>query len=633
MAASRATTFAALVPAPQNRDELRKKLEFVAELSKWENSQNPRLMETARKEIRDSFEGKAPKVLDCFAGGGAIPLEALRLGCEAHALELNPVAIIILKAVLEYPQKFQKKRISTTGLSFKGNFSTLTEDVKKWGNWVLGEAEEEMGKFYPPDPDGSIPVGHIWARTIRCQNPSCNVEIPLMRQLWLARKENRKIALKIMPDKENKQVNFRVVSGKEIDFDPSQGTTKKATVLCPICGAGMDDKVVRKEAREGRMNQRLVALVLYNLKEKRKLYRIANKRDKEVFEQAEKYLKNKIENWKWDFNPTPDEALPKERVKGFSGFRVLLYGISNWGDLFNSRQKLALITFIEKVRLAYEKMLAEGVVGEYAKTMATYLALVVSRASDFETNLCRWHPQWEFIPNTFARQALPMSWDYAELNLFSPILTGTFESMLRQITRVLNEVTKTNDSPAIVTQSSATSLHYPDDFFNAVITDPPYYDNIAYGDLSDFFYVFLKRTIGDLYPEIFATPLTPKSLEIIQDPARGKDATFFENMLTKALHEIHRVLKPEGIAIIVFAYKSTEAWETVINSLVKAGLILTASWPIHTEMKARLVAQETAALASSVYMVCRKRSGAKTAYFNEIRDEIESRIKEKLTQF
>ncbi len=274
---------------------------------------------------------------------------------------------------------------------------------------------------------------------------------------------------------------------------------------------------------------------------------------------------------------------------------------------------------------------------EYAKALVSYLALVISRMADFESVLGAWHPQWEFSTHAFARQALQMTWDYSELNPFSPILTGTFNSMHRQVLRVIEDASRVNSAPATITQYSATSLPYPDNYFDAVMTDPPYYDNVPYSYLSDFFYVWLKRTIGDLYPELFATPLTPKTEEIVAY-SHGKGGLeegkkFFEEMITKAFREIYRVLKPDGIACIVFAYKSTEAWETIINALLNSGLYLTASWPVHTEMKARLQAKGTASLASSIYMVCRKRTESKTAYFNEIKPLIEQRIKEKLDQF
>ena len=649
LAASRATTFAALIPAPKNHDEMRKKLEFVAELSKWENSLNQRLIEIARKEIRDFFGGSAPKVLDCFAGGGSIPLEALRLGCETHALEYNPVAVLILKAVLEYPQKYANLKVKTIDFeqtTLAGELQAkempkLVHDVKKLGQLVLNDAKKEIGNFYPSDSDGSVPVGYIWARTIKCKNPACGADIPLMRQFWLARKEKRKIALKMVVDKERRKVNFKIVKNEEIDFNPSEGTTKRATTLCPVCGAGASDKEVRKLFREGKAGQRMIAVVLHHPKNKGKIYRVANENDLEVFKRSEKYLEEKRAKLmeEWGFEPVPDEATPEGKGRGAErAFSVRNYGLNSWGDLFNSRQKLALITFVEKVRQAHEKMLAEGYDKEYAKAVASYLGLMLGKLQDWNSVLSIWRPDQERNEHVFNRQALPMVWDYSERNP----LEGKLMSP-EGIGKIIEHCSTINDCYLIlparpaVTQASATSLPYPDNYFDAVITDPPYYDNVPYSYLSDFFYVWLKRTIGDLYPDLFATPLTPKSQEIVAyshgEGGFEKGKRFFEDMITQSFKEIYRVLKPTGVATIVFAYKSTEAWETIINSLFKSGLVLTASWPIHTEMKERLRAQESAALASSVYMICKKRVEEKAVYFNEIKEEIENRIKEKLTQF
>jgi len=643
LAASRATTFAALIPAPKNHDEMRKKLEFVAELSKWENSLNQRLIEIARKEIRDFFGGSAPKVLDCFAGGGSIPLEALRLGCETHALEYNPVAVLILKAVLEYPQKYANLKVKTIDFeqtTLAGELQAkempkLVHDVKKLGQLVLNDAKKEIGNFYPSDSDGSVPVGYIWARTIKCKNPACGADIPLMRQFWLARKEKRKIALKMVVDKERRKVNFKIVKNEEIDFNPSEGTTKRATTLCPVCGAGASDKEVRKLFREGKAGQRMIAVVLHHPKNKGKIYRVANENDLEVFKRSEKYLEEKRAKLmeEWGFDPVPDESMPPKETLGF---RVQRYGILRWGDLFNSRQKLILITLVEKVREVYKKMLEEGMEKDYAKAVASYLALALDMTAAFTNTLARWGNTSEAIIQLYSRQALPMLWDYAEANPFSGS-SGSIETGWKYYFKVIEHCSQTSNTPAIITQSSAESLPYSDNFFDAVITDPPYYDNVPYSYLSDFFYVWLKRAIGDLQSELFSTPLTPKSQEIVAY-SHGKGGfeegkRFFEDMITKSFKEIYRVLKPTGIATIVFAYKSTEAWETIINSLLKSGLVLTASWPIHTEMKERLRAQESAALASSVYMICKKRVEEKAVYFNEIKEEIENRIKEKLTQF
>jgi len=634
LAASRATTYAALIPAPKDREELRKKLKFIAELSRWENSLNKSIIEKARRDILEFFGGRPPRVLDCFAGGGSIPLEALRLGCETYALEYNPVAVLILKAVLEYPQKYRnlKVKVNRSKISQKTlageevhkETPKLICDVKKWGKWVLEEAKKEIGRFYPPDPDGSIPIGYLWARTIRCQNPSCRAEIPLMRQFWLAKKKNKKVALKPVVDRKNKRVEFKIIRGKEIDFDPSKGTVRRATVRCPVCGAGIDDKTVRRLFQEGKSSQQMIVVVLRKFKEKGKKYRLTTRRDLEVFEQAEKYLRRKVEELKnkWDFEPIPNESTPRSGGSGAErAFSIQNYGLNTWGDLFNSRQKLAIITFIEKVREAHDRMLMEGYEKEYAKAVTTYLGLAVDMISAFCNSLARWENTSEAIKQLYSRQVLSTLWDYVESNPFSGS-SGSWEAGWKYYLKVLefcSDSFPNNLNPSKVFQASATELPFPDNYFNAVITDPPYYDNVPYSYLSDFFYVWLKRCIGDLYPDLFSTPLTPKSKEIVAytyNKSWKEAKKSFEEMINLAFKEICRVLKPNGITVIVFAHKSTDAWETIINSLLSSGLVLTASWPVHTEMRERLRARESAALASSVYMVCRKRVKEETAHFN-----------------
>jgi len=636
LAASRATALAALLPDdPSRREEL---LRLVAQIAPWEvvsddSFASQHLLEKARQLVRESFGGRAPRVLDPFAGGGAIPLEALRLGCEAYALDYNPVAVLLNKAVLEYPQRFGKR---------------LLESVQQWGERVLEEARRELERFYPNDPDGSIPVGYIWARTLPCQNPACGAEIPLMRQTWLAKKakgEGRRvkgdklIALRLIPNRAARRVDVEIVgqNGEPIDFDPEEGTVSRAHVRCPLCGGTIDDNTTRRLFREGKAGQRLMAVVLHPPERRGKAYRLPTEADLAAYRAAEEAMDAKRQKlWaEWGLDPVPDERIitPCHEVD-----RPPMYGMPTWGDLFNPRQKLALITFADAVRRAHAQMLAQGADPEFAKAVVTYLALALDKLATYLCALTRWRADVLSFERAFDRQALPMVWDYGEVSPFSEA-RGSWD--LEGIIEVLTHLTRIPPveagSPPAVHHGSATALPWPNDFFDAVLTDPPYYDNVNYSALSDFFYVWLKRTLGDLYPDLFATPLTPKSQEIVAylNGGTAEDANVrFEQMLTQAFREIHRVLKPEGIAVIVFAHKTTEAWETVINALLEAGLYMTASWPIHTEMQARLNAQETASLASSIYMVCRKRpANAPVGEFPTVRREIEERVRQKLSQF
>ena len=658
LAASRATAYAALIPPPKDIDEWSQKRDFISNLSKWDNSLNAHLIKRAQKEILEANDGVPPKVLDPFGGGGAIPLEALRLGCETYSNDLNPVAVLIQKCTLEYPQKYRKTAGEPDGGMHFGPTikDPLPEDVKKWGTWVLAEAKKELCKFYPEEKDGSTPVGYVWARTVPCQNPSCGVKIPLMKQFWLSNKRKKRVA--VHPYFEDGNIKFRIVGdGYEPipdNFNPSAGTVSKAIAVCPVCGGTIEAKLTRQLFQNGKTGERLVAVVIHKPDAQGKRYRAATDADLDIYWSAEVYLEEKQKKlWlEWGLDPVPNEIIHtpdgKEYKPGgllYNFTPVVLYGLTKWGDLFNARQKLALITFVEKVKAAYQQMVAVGIEAEYAKVVVSYLALILSRHSSYNANLCWWEPLGERSFNVFGRQALPMVFDYSEQNPYG-ILTGNWLSQVEITTGIISHLSSTLFlQSATVTHSSATAMPYPSEFFDAVFTDPPYYDNVPYANLSDFFYVWLKRTIGDLYPEFFSTPASPKSKEIIADLPllRGmskekavqfvkdiKTKEHFETMLKESFQEIYRVLKPNGVSIIVYAHKSTEGWETLINSLIDSGLIMTGAWPLRTEMKTRLRANESAVLASSIYIVARKMERQPTGFYNEVKEEMKTHLNAKL---
>jgi len=678
LAASRATAYAALTPAPTSIEEWQKKRDFIIELSKWENSNNPQLLERARQDILDANGGVPPKVLDPFAGGGSYPLEALRLGCEAYASDYNPVAVLIEKATLEYPQKFGRpfegmpewalpgatekrfgkgKRSSEddeeTGETAAGqpslfnsaeknedamkNHNPLLEGVRYWGKWVLEEARKELAEFYPPDPDGSIPVGYIWARTIPCQNPVCRAEIPLIRQFWLAKKDKKKVSL--YPDTSNGKLEFRIVGDGYASwpegFDPENGTVARAVATCLVCGGAVDGNTTHHLFRDGQAVERMLVVVMNPPSRGGKVYRIAIEADKTTYQMAAQALHEKREKLilKWGLNPVPDEALPPKESHRAVGSQLPVYGYKSWSDLFNARQQLTLITFADKVHYTYTAILEAAYNDEFAKAVVTYLALGLDMTAAFTNNLARWENTSEAIKQLYSRQALPMVWDYAEVNPFSGA-SGSFETGQKYYAKVMEHCSMTDDAFATVTQSSATHLLYPDDFFDAVLTDPPYYDNVPYSYLSDFFYVWLKRSVGHLYPDLFSTPLTPKAQEIVayslRDGGFAASQRFFEENLKRAFQEIQRVLKPQGVVVLVYAHKSTEGWEAVINALLDSGLVVASAWPINTEMQSRLNADETAALASSIYIVARKKSRQSTGFYNDVRQELRKHLDAKL---
>ena len=621
---SRATAYATLVDnsirSSQNNDTLSPpKHDFIAELAKWENALKPLWINEAREDILESHGGEPPKVLDPFGGGGSIPLEAQRLGCETHSCDLNPVAILIQKCTLEFPQKYGYR---------------LHDDVKKRGGQILAQVTEELTSFYPKEPDGSGIFTYIWARTLPCQNFNCHAVIPLVNQFWLAKKEKRKVAL--FPYEKDGEIAFRIVGTEHEampnNFDPGEGTVTDGVVTCPLCNTTIPSKEKQALFQEGESGERLLSVVLQHRDVTGKRYRLATDRDETIFNHAERKLfdKRKLLKEKWGFDPVPDEPIPK--VKGQGAERAITipnYNLNVYGALFNHRQQLSLITLTEKIRNAHSEMLTQGYKTDYAQAVSTYLGLWLNRVAEVSSNICRWRSDIESVVEVFGMHALSMIWNYAESNLLRKA-----GDRLKTLLKPLEHLTQMRAEPAIVKHASATNLPYKNNVFNTVLTDPPYYDNIPYAYLSDFFYVWFKRSIGKLYPELLKELMTPKDDEIVMYGHRsgGVEAgrQFFEQGLSKAFSEIYRVLKSNGIAVIVYAHKSTEGWETLINALLDSGLVITAAWPIDTEMKSRLRAMDSAVLASSIYMVARKAERETFGIYQDVKKRLETYLEQKL---
>ena len=628
LASSRTTILAALLKVPESKREEKKILDLIADIAPWNVVKNPLhpQIDEAQKILTKNWSLNPPKVLDPFSGGGSIPLEALRLGCETYASDINPIAVLISKATLGWPQQLS---------------STLLADlVAKSAKKVQQEVQEEIGEFYPPDSDGKIPIGYLWCRTIPCDNPQCRNTIPLIKHFWLARKKKRQIAYKpILGSAIDGGIQFIVQQNGEIDFNPSEGTISRATARCIFCGQVIPAKTIRQYAKEGKIGQQMTIVILRDPLVPKKSYRPANSNDIQDYSKATRYLKKRLDKDQRFNSLIPSESLPPI---GTLGFGVQHYGLVKWSHLFNNRQLLSLTLFLSKIIANFstiQQIIQENYNSlaekepDIAKVILSYLTIILGRLADKCSNLVIYNASGEKIEHVFGRTALPMAWDYVELNVFSGA-NGDWSKQTEWVLRYLNAASWNSNTNAHIRQASATDLSHPDNYFDAVITDPPYYDNVPYADLSDFFYVWFKRALGNIFPELFSTPLTPKRLEIVANKGRRQNPKkFFEETLAEAFNEIYRVLKPNGIAVFVYAHKSSEGWETMLDALVKTGFTITSSWPINTEMKTRLRARSSAALASSIYLVCRKGRQKQKGYLKEIQSEVEHNIHNQIERF
>jgi adenine-specific DNA methylase len=582
-------------------------LRFIADFANWDNAAAARYLDTGRALVHAAYPEEPPLVVDPFAGGGSIPLEALRLGCETFASDLNPVACLILKVMLEDIPRHGPK---------------LAEELRRVGAEIKEKAERELADLYPKDPDGATPIAYLWARTVRCEAPNCGAEIPLVRSFWLCKKPKRKRALRykvVRPEGSPPRIEFEIFEPKS-EAEVPTGTVTRARATCPVCGAVLPPERVRAQlaAQRGGADvifdeqgnriggARLLAVVTLRPGEKGRHYRLPTDRDYASVWKAEKRLQEFLDEWeKGGKNgpcPVPDEPLPPI---GTLGFRVQRYGMLQWGDLFTARQKVALVTFNREV-------------AKHSITSTLALAaLNLSHITERNNSLCRWYPDayMETVGTVYGRQALPIVWDFAEA---MPLVdsSGGWEHSLSFVARATEMTGKLLQRFGQVQQGDAMEHPLPDTTAHIWFTDPPYYDAVPYADLSDFFFVWLKRALPGhpLLRDPFdpTNLLTPKKREAVQDETkkdngRPKDRAWFEEAMAKAFAEGRRVLREDGIGSVVFAHKTTEGWEALLSGLIRGGWTITGSWPIATEMGSRLRARESAALATSVHLVCRPR--------------------------
>ncbi len=582
-------------------------LKFIADFANWDHSAKPAWLDAGRALVKAAHGEDPPLVVDPFAGGGSIPLEALRLGCEAFASDLNPVACLILKVMLE--------DIPRHGPGLAGELREAGAEIKR-------RAERELAGLYPVDSDGATPIAYLWARTVRCEAPDCGAEIPLMRSFWLCKKEKRKRALRHSVERTDglpPRVAFEVFEPRS-ETEVRAGTVAHARATCLCCGAVLSPDRVRAQLAAERGGAdvifdahgrrvggaRMTAVVTLKPGRRGRHYRIPTDADYAVVREAQGRVAGILEEWKrggkQGLCPVPDEPTP---VGGGSGagraFSVQRYGMLQWGDLFTARQKAALVELVRSVGDSDSSAIKET------------LGLAISKLSELSNSICAWEPLAECPRHVFGRQALPIAWDFGE-GVPTSESSGSYEISTGHVASGADSLRPISGA-ASLQPADATEHPLPDQSAGIWFTDPPYYDAVPYADLSDFFLVWLKRTLpGHLLQDPFdpGNPLAPKEREAVQDETkrqqgRAKDREWFEETMAKAFAEGRRVLADDGVGSVVFAHKTTEGWEALLSGMIRGGWTITGSWPIATEMGSRLRARDSAALATSVHLICRPR--------------------------
>ena len=621
LAACRAVLFASLVddpsshpeefPTEADQDRERQRLfRLLEELVKWENSNNRSVLDAAHKEILKSTGGSPPAIYDPFCGGGSIPLEAQRLGLEAHASDLNPVAVLITKALIEIPPKFAsqppvnpaaKKKMSAPGMWSEAR--GLADDVRFYGQWMRDRAWERLGQLYPkvklPKDHGggdATVIAWLWARTVQCPNPACGAQMPLVRSFVLSLKGGNRIWAKPIVDHGSKTVRFEIHTG---DGAP-EGTKQRNVSRCLFCSNTINDQTVRDQATSHGFGEMLLAV-------------IAESPRGRVYVNADNVPRPNIPpvSTPWLEQQLPDNA---------RWFSPPGYGLPQFRDLFTPRQLVVLTTFSDLLSEVNQRTRVDGASSERADAIVTYLAFAIDKACDRNSSLCTLERNMNRLTNTFSRQALPMVWDFAETNPFAEAsgdLGGTVESVCEVLDKLVPKKAGTVCQLDATAIARATRLVF--------CTDPPYYDNIGYADLSDFFYIWLRRNLGQIYPDLFSTLLVPKKQELVASPyrfggSRKRAQEFFEDGFGRAFGAVRDAQLPDFPLTVYYAFKQSEVegdengagsvvstgWETMLEGLLRSRFQITGTWPMRTELVTALK-KSIGALASSFVLVCRPR--------------------------
>jgi adenine-specific DNA methylase len=608
-------------PGTTDEDLRKALLKFVADFANWDLANNPTYLEVSRVLVK-AAHGDEPLVVDPFAGGGSIPLEALRLGCEAFASDLNPVACLILKVALQ--------DIPRLGPG-------LADEVRCVGADISKEAEKALSEFYPKDPDGSVPMAYLWARTVRCESPNCGAEIPLMRSFWLCKKSSRKRALRyriVRPKGVPAEVEFEVFE-PETDKEVPGGTVSRAKATCLCCGTVLPPERVRSQLRSQRggaetvfdaqgsrtSGARMLAVVALRPGEQGRHYRLPVDRDYEPIRKATQAI-GKLANatLSGSLSAIPDEPTPTGGGSGAGrAFSLWTYGVTTFRDFHNARQTIALDILCGSLR---------------RRNDSDQIILALGKLVDLANAFCEWEPIAECPRHVLSNGRIKPSWDYVE-GVPSGESSGSFLVCAENLAAGVSSVRGLAKSASVQLLPSQNSS-LADESAQVWFTDPPYYDAIPYADLSDFCFVWLKRALKDgsflRDPFDLANPLTPKKGELVQDDTKRvngqvKDRSFFEAGMAAAFAEGRRVLREDGIGSVVFAHKTTEGWEALLSGMIRGGWTITGSWPIATEMGSRLRARESAALATSVHLVCRRRpDDAPVADWADVLRELPRRV-------